>query len=138
MTGTLRYTDESVHQLIREEMKRAFELAKALGGDYELKFEYGGPPMINDKFVSDFIEKTGKDLLGAENVIEIEKTLGAEDFGEFLKLAPGAMYTLGTQKEGHEDYLLHHPKFDLDERALPIGTAVLVETTKRFLNDEDQ
>jgi amidohydrolase len=136
MTGTLRYTDESVHQLIREEMKRAFELVKALGGTYELKFEYGGPPMINDKFVSDFIEKTGKDLLGAENVHEIEKTLGAEDFGEFLKLAPGAMYTLGTQKEGHEEYLLHHPKFDLDERALPIGTAVLVETTKRFLNGE--
>jgi len=137
MTGTLRYTDESVHQLIREEMKRAFELVKALGGTYELKFEYGGPPMINDKFVSDFIEKTGKDLLGAENVHEIEKTLGAEDFGEFLKLAPGAMYTLGTQKEGHEEYLLHHPKFDLDERALPIGTAVLVETTKRFLNEKD-
>jgi amidohydrolase len=136
MTGTLRYTDESVHQLIRQEMKRAFDIARALGGDYELKFEYGGPPMINDKFVSDFIEKTGKDLLGAENVNEIEKTLGAEDFGEFLKLAPGAMFTLGTQKEGHEDYLLHHPKFDLDERALPIGTAMLVETTKRFLNDQ--
>ncbi len=46
------------------------------------------------------------------------------------------MFTLGTQKEGHEDYLLHHPKFDLDERALPIGTAVLVETTKRFLSGD--
>jgi amidohydrolase len=137
MTGTLRYTDEAVHQQIREEMKRAFELAKVLGGGYELTFEYGGPPMINDKFVSDFIERAGKDLLGAENVHEIEKTLGAEDFGEFLKLAPGAMFTLGTQKAGHEEYLLHHPRFDLDERALPIGTAVLVETTKRFLNDND-
>jgi amidohydrolase len=138
LTGTLRYTDETVHQQIRAEMKRAFELAKTLGGAYELSFEYGGPPMINDKFVSDFIEKTSKDLLGEENVHEIEKTLGAEDFGEFLKLAPGAMFTLGTQKAGHEEYLLHHPKFDLDERALPIGTAVLVETTKRFLNDETQ
>jgi amidohydrolase len=135
MIGTLRYTDESVHQQIRAEMRRAFDLTKALGGDYVLSFEYGGPPMINDKFVSDFIEKTGKDLLGAENVHEIQKTLGAEDFGEFLKLAPGAMFTLGTQIAGHEEYLLHHPKFDLDERALPIGTAILVETTKRFLND---
>ena len=133
LTGTLRFTDESVHQQIHEEMKRAFEIAKTLGGDYELRYEIGGPPMINDALVSEVIEKTGKDMLGAENVGEIEKTLGAEDFGEFLKHAPGAMYTLGTRKQGHEDYLLHHPKFDLDERALPIGTAMLVETAKRFL-----
>jgi amidohydrolase len=136
IVGTLRFTNEKVHQQIHEEMKRAFDIAKALGGDYELKFEIGGPPMINDEMVSEVIEKTGKDMLGAENVREIEKTLGAEDFGEFLKHAPGAMFTLGTQKKGHEDYLLHHPKFDLDERALPIGTAMLVETAKRFLNGE--
>jgi amidohydrolase len=89
--------------------------------------------MINDQLVSDVIEKTGQDILGIENVHEIHKTLGAEDFGEFMKHAPGAMFTLGTQKQGHEEYLLHHPRFDLDERALPIGTAMLVETAKRFL-----
>ena len=133
LTGTLRFTDEKVHRQIHEEMKRAFDVAKALGGDYQLRYEIGGPPMINDKLVSDVIEKTGRDLLGDENVHEIPKTLGAEDFGEFMKHAPGAMFTLGTQKKGHEDYLLHHPKFDLDERALPVGTAMLVETAKRFL-----
>ena len=81
--------------------------------------------MINDKYVSEMIEKTGRELLGEGNVGEIEKTLGAEDFGEFMKHAPGAMFTLGTQKAGHEEYLLHHPKFDIDERAMPIGTAML-------------
>jgi metal-dependent amidase/aminoacylase/carboxypeptidase family protein len=89
--------------------------------------------MINDKMVSDVIEHTGREMLGSENVQEIHKTLGAEDFGEFMKHAPGAMFTLGTQKHGHENYLLHHPKFDLDERALPIGTAMLVATARRFL-----
>lgn len=133
LSGTLRFTDEAVHRQIHAEMKRAFEITRALGGDYELRYEIGGPPMINDKLVSGVIETTGKDLLGAASVHEIHKTLGAEDFGEFMKHAPGAMFTLGTQKEGHEEYLLHHPKFDLDERALPIGTAMLVETAKRFL-----
>ena len=133
ISGTLRFTNEAVHQQIHEGMKRAFDIVKTLGGNYELKFEIGGPPMINDKGVADLIEQTGKEMLGDENVREIEKTLGAEDFGEFLKHAPGAMFTLGTQKAGHEEYLLHHPKFDLDERALPIGTAMLVETVKRFL-----
>ena len=135
ITGTLRYTNEKVHQQIHMEIERAFDIVKALGGDYEIRYDIGGPPMINDEFVSDMIEKTGRDLLGDSNVGEIEKTLGAEDFGEFMKHAPGAMYTLGVQKEGHEGFLLHHPKFDLDESALPIGTAMLAETAKRFLLD---
>jgi amidohydrolase len=133
ISGTLRFTDEAVQQRIHVEMRRAFDIVTALGGNYELKFEIGGPPMINDQVVADLIEQTGKDMLGDKNVHTIEKTLGAEDFGEFLKHAPGAMFTLGTQKKGHEEFLLHHPKFDLDERALPIGTAMLVETAKRFL-----
>ncbi len=133
ITGTLRYTNEEVHRQIHAEIERAFDIVKALGGDYEIRYDFGGPPMINDEYVSEIIEKTGKDLLGVENVAEIQKTLGAEDFGEFMKHAPGAMFTLGTQKAGHEGYLLHHPKFDLDERALPIGTAMLAETAKRFL-----
>jgi amidohydrolase len=133
ITGTLRFTDEKVHQQIHEEMKRAFEIARTLGGNYELRYEIGGPPMINDQMVSDVIERTGQELLGHENVHEMHRTLGAEDFGEFMKHAPGAMFTLGTQKEGHENYLLHHPRFELDERALPIGTAMLAETARRFL-----
>ena len=136
LTGTLRYTSEEVHQQIHTEIRRAFEVAKALGGAYDLNFQIGGPPMVNDRLVSDVIEKTGQDLLGVENVSEIEKTLGAEDFGSFMEHAPGAMFTLGTQKEGHEEFLLHHPKFDIDERAMPIGTAILAETAIRFLKQE--
>jgi amidohydrolase len=45
------------------------------------------------------------------------------------------MFTLGTRIEGDERFL-HHPRLDLDERALPIGTAVLAETALRFLREE--
>jgi amidohydrolase len=133
MKGTIRFTSLEVQKQIREEVKRAFEVTKALGGNYELKFEFGGLPLINDKFVSKIIEQVGKDLLGNDNVHEMHKSLGAEDFPEFLKNAPGAMYTLGTMIVGREVYELHHPKFDLDERALPIGTAVLVESALKLL-----
>ena len=133
MKGTIRFTSMDVQKQIREELQRTFEIVKVLGGGFELKFEFGGPPMVNDEMVSRVIEQVGKDLLGQDRVRELHKTLGAEDFGEFLKHAPGAMYMLGTQIEGREVYQLHHPKFDLDERALPIGTAVLVETAMRFL-----
>ena len=61
ITGTLRFTDENVHQQIHEEIKRAFDIVKPLGGDYELRYAIGGPPMVNDEFVSEMIKNTGKD-----------------------------------------------------------------------------
>jgi amidohydrolase len=94
--------------------------------------------MINDEHVSDVIRQVAVDLLGKGNVHNGHKTLGAEDFGSFMEHAPGAMFTLGVRKLGHEEYPLHHPRFDLDERALPLGTAVLVETALRFLRNADQ
>jgi amidohydrolase len=136
ITGTLRFTDPVVHQQLHKEIQRAFEVARALGGDYELDFETGGPPLVNDEHVAGVIERVAKELLGHEKVHKGHKTLGAEDFGCFMEHAPGAMFTLGAQKKGHEDYPLHHPKFDLDERALPIGTALLVETALRFLKND--
>jgi len=132
ISGTLRYTDSAVQRTIHEEIRRAFELAKVLGGDYELRFEIGAPPMINHTQACRLIEQTAVDLLGREHVSPIPKELGAEDFGSFTELAPGAMFTLGTLIEGDERYL-HHPRLDLNERALPIGTAILTETALRFL-----
>jgi amidohydrolase len=135
ITGTLRFVDPDVQKQIHAEIQRAFEIARILGGDYELKFEIGTPPMINDQHVSNVVQQVAEGLLGKENVLEPQKSLGAEDFGCFMEDAPGAMFWLGVQMKGHEDYPLHHPKFDLDERALPIGTAVMVETALRFLKN---
>lgn len=134
ITGTLRYADKEVHKQLHEEIQRAFEVTKSLGGDYDLEFEIGSPPMINDRLVSEVIRDVAVSMLGKENVHPLDKSLGAEDFGSFMEHAPGAMFNLGVQKEGHQEYPLHHPKFDLDERALPLGTAVLVETALRFLS----
>ena len=133
--GTMRFTSMDTEKKLREEITRIFEIVKTLGGEYELNFLFGGLPLVNDKHVSEMIEKVGKDLLGEDKVHPMQKSLGAEDFPEFLKNAPGAMYTLGTMIEGREIYELHHPKFDIDERALPIGTAVLAETAMRFLKE---
>lgn len=136
ITGTLRYLDLDLHKELRAEIQRAFEVARTLGGDYTLKFEYGGPPMLNEVNVSAMIEKVGVDLLGRENVHELWKTMGAEDFGAMLAHAPGAMFTLGTHGRDGTDFALHHPRFDIDERAMPIGTAILAETALRFLNGQ--
>jgi amidohydrolase len=132
LTGTLRYTERRVQEQLHAEIKRAFEIARTLGGDYELKFEIGTPPMINSPTASDLIATVAGDLLGKQNVLPWKDELGAEDFGCFMELAPGAMFALGTGSESFQCHL-HNPDFDLDESSLPVGAAVLAETALRFL-----
>ncbi|MBU2611602.1 MAG: amidohydrolase, partial [Chloroflexi bacterium] len=62
--GTLRYTEHKVQKQIHVEIERAFTLARTLGGDYELRFEIGTPPMQNHPAAVELIQKTAADLLG--------------------------------------------------------------------------
>jgi amidohydrolase len=132
MTGTLRYLEKSVQKQIHTEIRRAFEIARAFGGDFDLKFEIGTSPMMNDPVISSLIATVAADLLGGQNVLPLINGMGAEDFGCFMELAPGAMFSLGT---GNAELkrLLHNPDFDLDESCLPVGVAVLAETALRYL-----
>jgi amidohydrolase len=132
MTGTLRYTESRVQKEIHAEIKRAFELVRPLGGGYELHFEIGAPPMQNHPQAVELIRQAAGRILGSQHVLIPGKDLGAEDFGCFSELAPGAMFSLGTRIEGNER-IGHNPLFDIDERALPIGTAILAESVLLFL-----
>mgnify|MGYP006267805387 CR=1 FL=1 len=80
----------------------------------------------------DLIRRAAGEVLGAEHVLPIYKELGAEDFGCFSERVPGAMFVLGTRIEGDERFG-HNPRFDIDERALPIGTAIFAEAALQFL-----
>ena len=132
LTGTLRFTEKRVQEQIHAEIRRAFEITRSLGGNYELKFEFGTPPMINSEKASVLIEAVAADLLGRQNVLPWKDELGAEDFGCFMELAPGAMFALGTGSEKFHCQL-HNPDFDLDESCLPVGAAILAETALRFM-----
>jgi metal-dependent amidase/aminoacylase/carboxypeptidase family protein len=61
--------------------------------------------------------------------------MGAEDFAYMTQQAPGAMFMLGAAV-GDRQRAHHTPVFDIDERALPVGAAILAETARRFLAGE--
>jgi amidohydrolase len=132
LTGTIRYMAPEAQQQIHEEIGRALEVARTLGGDYELTIEIGYPPMFNNAGVNDLLEQVAADLLGEDQLQPPKGHMGAEDFGFFSRLAPGAMFSLGCRIEGDERKA-HNPRFDVDERCLPVGTAILAEAALRIL-----
>jgi amidohydrolase len=135
ITGTLRYTEKKVQEQIQTEIRRAFEVVRPLGGDFELNFEIGTPPMENHPKAVELIRLSAGTILGNEHVGDPENDLGAEDFGCYAELAPGAMFLLGTRIDGDER-MGHNPKFDIDESALSIGTAILADCALRFLRGD--
>jgi amidohydrolase len=133
LTGTVRFMADGVQKKIHEEIERAMQVARAMGGDYELKIEIGYPPNTNEASAVSLVKDVAIDLLGAEHVKTPRKEMGAEDFGYFTDLAPGAMFYVGAKIEGDER-LHHSPRFDIDEDCLPVGCALLAEAAVRYLS----
>jgi amidohydrolase len=133
MTGTIRTFEPETRELLFSEMERACGVARALGGDYALTIRPGYIPVVNDPALSSLVRQVGRDLLGAEGVQEIPMEMGGEDFSILAKRAPGCFFFLGGAAPDRPRRVLHHSCYDVDERCLPLGAAILAETAVRYL-----
>lgn len=136
LEGTLRSFDPQVREQLIDQVERAFAVARAVGGDYRLEIERGYPAGYNDARVSAWIAETITDLIGADAIDRSRTGMGAEDFAYMTQKAPGAMFMLGAAINDGVSRGHHTPIFDIDERALPIGAAILAETARRYLAGE--
>ncbi|RRR75237.1 MAG: amidohydrolase [Candidatus Viridilinea halotolerans] len=134
--GTMRSYSAQVREQLVAEVERAFAVSRAYGGDYRLKIGRGYPAGWNDGRVADWMEQVAHDLLGSEAFDRSAPGLGAEDFAYMTQKAPGAMLLLGAARDDGVVRAHHTPIFDIDERCLPLGAAILAETAARFLRGE--
>jgi amidohydrolase len=135
LMGTIRFLNPKVQKQIHSEIQRAMEIAKTLGGDYELRIVEGYPPMYNHPDVIAQLKTVIGELIGMDKIVEPEPEMGAEDFGFFIQDIPGAMFFLGCRIEG--DTRRHHnSKFDINEDCMPVGAAILASTALQFLSTD--
>ena len=135
MTGTIRTFDPEVREALFAEMEQACSVARALGGDYELEIIRGYIPVVNDPGLTELVRRTASDLLGSAQVRESALEMGGEDFSYFAREAPGTFFLIGGGTPGAPVRLHHHPEFDVDERCLPLGAALLAEIALRYLRE---
>jgi amidohydrolase len=94
----------------------------------------GVPPCVNEADSVALLVDAAHEVLGADGVTGTEQSLGGEDFAWYLQEVPGALARLGVARPGTEGtFDLHRSDFDVDERAIGVGAAVLVAATHRAL-----
>jgi IAA-amino acid hydrolase len=133
LTGTLRSLSNEVYGQIEDEIRRALGIVRALGGEYEVEFGHSFDVVDNDPGLTAFVTGVAVDLLGAQAVLPAEPAMTGEDFSVFAEHIPGCYMRLGGRFPGEPLRNHHDPHFDIDERALPIGTAILAEAALRYL-----
>ena len=62
--------------------------------------------------------------------------LAGEDFAYYAEKVPGVYFMLGALSADREPYPWHHPRFDIDEAALPIGSCLLAECVYILANQD--
>lgn len=133
LRGDARYMDVEVGKRIEEELRKALKgLEIAYDVTTELEYFWDYPPIYNhpketEKAVS-VLETNGLgDYL--TKVSDVPPSNGAEDFGQYLLKIPGSFLNVGCMPDGEEYFMNHHPKFDLNEKALLIAAKSVGDIT---------
>jgi amidohydrolase len=125
LTGTARSFTEIAGRALPQKVERiVMGTASACGVQARLDYRRLNGATINDPSVADVVVDVARRIVGEENVDPDARSLGGEDFSEFLNRVPGCFFFVGARKEG--PLRPHHsPDFDFDERALAVGVTVM-------------
>lgn len=137
LEGTVRTFDENVRQDIAKWIRQVTEhTTQAFGADYEIDYQFGYPATKNDQAINQLLVKSAEAVLPKENIQSMEPNMGAEDFSYFTRKIPGTYFFTGSANEEKGFiYPYHHPKFDIDEKALLNGAKVLATAALDYLSE---
>ncbi len=138
MTGTLRsLTSDGLRFLQQRVAEIATQIAAA--NRCQARVEFPGhdyPATVNDGICWAAARELAADMLGAASVHELTPIMGGEDFAYYTERIPGCFVVLGVRNEAKGAvHTVHHPKFTVDESALPIGAALHAAFALRSLSD---
>ncbi len=144
ITGTIRTFDEDIREMIKKRLK---EIAQGIGRsfrcDVEVSYSKACPTVYNDPELFDSLLEYTRGLVDEEKILDVEKVTGkpyrmpgSEDFAYVGRKVPSVMLVIDAQlkKEGVL-YPQHHPKVLFDEDVMPLGTAVYVNSTIKWLEE---
>lgn len=131
MTGTIRTFEPAIRTLVLDRFKKTIlSVAEAMGCDTDIEVQRLTPATINQPEVAARVESVARHLFPDADVDGANFiTMASEDFAFILEKVPGCFFFIGSANpEKGLDASHHHPKFDIDETALPMGAALMTAT----------
>ena len=127
LMGTFRAMDEvwrfKAHELM---MQQAKGLSLATGAEIDFRVDVGYPTVDNEPVITEAAWKLADTFMGASNVEETEKRMGAEDFGYYSQVIPGCFFRLGVRNESKGIiHNVHTPQFNIEEEAIENGVGMM-------------
>ena len=129
--ATIRSFTPEVRAMVE---RRFYEIvqgtAAAFGVEVAINYEKGYPPTVNDAEKARFAAEVAREISGPEAVKgDAGREMGAEDFSYMLQARPGAYLFMGTGPGAG----LHHPAYDFNDEAAPIGASFFARLVERAL-----
>ncbi len=133
--GTVRWFDAKTGDQLAERIPQLLEgVARALRGSAEVTYIRGGTPTVNDPAVAAIVREAATAVVGPDHLIAGPQIMASEDFANFTRAIPSTFFFVGAGDAATgKIYDHHHPKFDLDERALALGVEVMADSAIRWL-----
>jgi hippurate hydrolase len=144
--GTVRTFSIEVLDLIESRMKQITEnLCAAFDAKPEFHFNRNYPPTINSAAEANFSRNMMEGIVGKDNVMTQEPTMGAEDFSFMLQAKPGAYCFIANGDGSHSEMchgagpcMLHNPSYDFNDDLIPLGGTYWVELATQWLANPTQ
>jgi metal-dependent amidase/aminoacylase/carboxypeptidase family protein len=97
-----------------------------MGAQAELEIRKGYPALYNDPELTADARAAAVSYLGAENVLDLDIWMAAEDFSYYSQQSAACFYRLGTRNESKGiTSSVHTPTFDIEEKSLAIGMGLM-------------
>ena len=131
LAGTVRSLKPETRAMAESRMRAIVKgVSDAHGTQGTVNYVRGYPVTVNHAGPSDFAATVAADVVGATNVeTAMAPIMGAEDFSYMLEARPGAFVFVGNGDSAG----LHHPAYDFDDAALPVGISYWVRLVEMAL-----
>ena len=141
LQGTVRTFSVAVLDMIEARMQTMAEhTCAAHGMAVDFVFSRNYPPTINSAPEAEFARRVMADIVGMDQLLVQEPTMGAEDFSYMLLAKPGCYAFIGNGEGQHRDIghgagpcMLHNPSYDFNDELLPLGATYWVRLVEAFL-----
>jgi len=102
---------------------------------YEFNYQFSCAPLINDPWATSVVKTSVAKVIGAENILQIPRIMGSEDFSEYAMKVPSTFMILGVRNPAKDCvYSQHSEHYKADEDCIPSGVASFVQVALDFLN----